>query len=84
MSILTILTLHVPPDRSDEVLTYYESARVLEESGAQSTQLCVKPDDSGTVVVVAQWPDISAYEVWQSSEARSEFLGGFRALLVTR
>lgn len=78
MTILTILTLHVPQDRTNEVLAYYESARVLEASGAQSTQLCAKSDASGTVVVVAQWPDIDAYEAWQSSEARSEFSRGIQ------
>jgi len=78
MTILTILTLHVPTDRRDAVVAYYGSAGILEASRAERTQLCVKPDDSGTVVVLAQWPDRSAYEVWQASEERIEFARGIQ------
>ncbi|MDV6284065.1 putative quinol monooxygenase [Rhodococcus jostii] len=76
MSVLTILTLHVPRERSGDVVHYYARARILEESGAVSAQLCVTSDDPGTVVVVARWPDTSAYEAWQAAPARSEFSQG--------
>lgn len=78
MRILTILTLHVPQNRRDEVVAYYDSARILEASGAETARLCTKPGGSGTVVVIAQWPDISAYEAWQASEARLEFSRGIQ------
>ncbi|WP_165313165.1 antibiotic biosynthesis monooxygenase [Rothia halotolerans] len=76
MTILTILTLRVPRDRSDDVVRYYRSARILEESGAASARLCVDAEDSGNVVVVAEWPDAAAYEAWQGAPEREEFSRG--------
>ena len=76
MSIFTILTLHVPPDRSDDVVRYYESARVLEHSGAESSQLCLKSNDVGTVIAIAIWPDACAYQAWQNAPLRAEFSQG--------
>ncbi|WP_448719361.1 putative quinol monooxygenase [Microbacterium natoriense] len=76
MTILTILTLHVPADRSDDVIGYYRTARILDASGASWTQLGTKTDDAGTLVVIATWPDAAAYEVWQKSPARGDFSRG--------
>lgn len=76
MTMLSILTLRVPPDRSDDVVRYYESARILELSGALSSQLAVKSDDPGTIVVLATWPDDAAYAAWQAAPMRAEFSQG--------
>jgi quinol monooxygenase YgiN len=73
MRMLTILTLHVPPDRRDDVLDHYVAADVLRASGAASAKLCLAPDDPGAVVVVAEWPDPSAYEAWEAASKREEF-----------
>jgi hypothetical protein len=66
----------MPPDRVDQVVRYYETARILETSGAATSQLCVKTDGSGTVLVLASWPDASAYEAWQAAPVRAEFSKG--------
>lgn len=76
MTVFTILTLHVSPDRRDDLVRYYKSARVLELSGAESSQLCLKSNDAGTVIAVATWPDASAYEAWQNAPLRAEFAQG--------
>ncbi len=73
MPVLTILTLHVPPDRRDDVVDHYLATDVLRASRAVSAKLCVDPDDPGTVVVIAEWPDPSAYEAWQAAPRREEF-----------
>lgn len=78
MRILTILALHVPQDRADKVVAYYRSARILEESGAEAAQLCRRSDKAGKLVVIAQWPNISAYEAWQACELRTEFSRGIQ------
>lgn len=76
MAILTILTLQVPPDRAGDVVRYYASARILERSGALSARLGINHEDAGTLVVVATWPDIAAYETWQHAPVRTQFSQG--------
>ncbi|HEY9392609.1 MAG TPA: antibiotic biosynthesis monooxygenase [Nocardioides sp.] len=73
MTVFTILTLHVPHDRRDDVVNYYAAADVLRGSGAASAKLCIDPIDPGAVVVIAEWPDPSAYEAWQAAPERDEF-----------
>ncbi len=76
MTVLTTLTLHVPPDRSDTVVRYYREARILQTSGAESSRLCVQSDDPGTLLVIATWADAAAYEAWQAAPVRAEFSQG--------
>lgn len=61
MNTLTILTLRIPDDRASDVVDYYESARILEHSGALRTRLCMNADDSSIVIIIAEWPDADAY-----------------------
>ncbi|MGJ0184615.1 antibiotic biosynthesis monooxygenase [Corynebacterium glyciniphilum] len=88
MTCITILTLRVPLGRGTDVLRYYASAQILEESGALSTRLGLKDTDTDTgvdisggtdsVVVIAEWPDTAAYTAWQENPARESFSVGIR------
>ena len=73
MTLLTVLSLHVPHDRRDDIVNHYLAADILRVSGAVSAKLCVDPNDPGAVVVIAEWPDPSAYEAWQAAPERDEF-----------
>jgi len=76
MTIVTVLTLRLAPSRTPDVVSYYQSARILESSGASIARLCVSTEDSGTVIVIAEWPDRGAYETWQASPVRGAFSQG--------
>ena len=82
MTCLTILTLQVPTGRGVDVVGYYETAGILAASGATSTRLglrSVAGDETDTVVVIAEWPDPSAYGDWQADPAREFFSAGIIA-----
>lgn len=88
MICITVLTLRVPRGRGTDVLRYYASAQILEESGAVSTRLGLKDADTDTgvdmsgetdaVVVIAEWPDTAAYTAWQENPARETFSAGIQ------
>lgn len=90
MTCITVLTLRVPRGRGTDVLRYYASAQILEESGAVSTRLGLKDADTGvdtgvdmsggtdSVVVIAEWPDTAAYTAWQENPAREAFSVGIQ------
>ncbi|CCH76000.1 hypothetical protein BN12_100029 [Nostocoides japonicum T1-X7] len=76
MTVISILTLQVPPDRRDEVVDYYSSARILESSGATSARLALAVEDPGRIIVIGEWPDVSAYDTWLAAAERLTFAEG--------
>lgn len=88
MTCITVLTLRIPRGRGTDVVRYYTSAQILEESGAVSTRLGLSDGDTdmGTdisggadsVVVIAEWPDTAAYAAWQENPAREAFSVGIQ------
>jgi heme-degrading monooxygenase HmoA len=70
--LLSMLTLRPAAGRRDDLVAWYRTSGVLEESGALSSQVLVG-EDADDVVVTAFWADADGYRTWQDSPRRAEF-----------
>ncbi|WP_245556871.1 putative quinol monooxygenase [Jongsikchunia kroppenstedtii] len=76
-----MLTLHVSPDRVDDVVDFYRRERVLEAAHASAAELLIDPAEPGTIVVTAWWGDAEAYDAWRQSSQRAVFERGLADLV---
>jgi heme-degrading monooxygenase HmoA len=71
--LVSMLTLRPAAGRRDDLVAWYRTSGVLEESGALSSQVLVGDDAPDTLVVTALWADADGYRAWQDSPRRAEF-----------
>lgn len=76
---MSVLSLRMRPENVCAVVDYYRSARVLEESGADSAFLVVDDGEPGKVMVTAFWATELGYTEWQDSAMRDRFSAGIAA-----
>jgi quinol monooxygenase YgiN len=74
--IRTILTLTAAPEQVAEVVAQFHKQGILQHSldhsDAISSEIGVATDGSGTIVVLALWPNLEAYDGWVQNPWRAE------------
>ena len=70
----TSLSLRTSPGRRNELVDYFRSAGILKASGALAAQILIPADEPDTMVVTALWEDAAAYDAWQNSPKRLEYV----------
>ncbi len=81
----SILTLSPDPTMAEHILHLFRRQRILRESMDLTRQLrsdvAVAADDSGEILITADWPDAEGYQEWLNSPQRARSAPELSALL---
>jgi quinol monooxygenase YgiN len=81
MSVRLIVDVRIKPESRNELLSAYAAlrARVAQEPGLISHQLCEAADDSERWLVISEWENIELSGRWDASEDHARLLAPMRA-----